>query len=149
MLSFSTLLLWLFVINLGIAMGAGIYESRVVMQEWAEMARETWPNTGLKFWAYVTTIPLTLLTFASLWVSWQSSGPERGWWVSAAIVILVERVATFGYFIPGMIAMQAGTGVPDTAVKAALSRWLWLNAGRHGLTFIGWVLALLALIQKG
>src|SRR5688572_18855790 len=30
----STILLWLFVINLGIAFGAGLYEHRVVMPNW-------------------------------------------------------------------------------------------------------------------
>lgn len=144
-----TLLLWLFVINLGIAMGAGLYESRVVMPEWASLAREKWPNTGLKFWAYVTTVPLTLLTIASLWFAWQSAGPERACWLAAAVVILLERVATFAYFIPSMIAMQVGVGVPDEQGKAALSQWLRLNIGRHTLTLIGWVLALRALVLRG
>ena len=144
-----TLLLWLFVINLGIAMGAGLYESRVVMPEWASLPREKWPNTGLKFWAYVTTVPLTLLTIASLWAAWQSAGPERAWWLAAAVVILLERAATFGYFIPTMIAMQGGVGVPDAQGKATLSQWLWLNTGRHTLTLIGWLLALRALVLRG
>ncbi len=144
-----TLLLWLFVINLGIAMGAGLYESRVVMPEWANLAREKWPNTGLKFWAYVTTFPLTLLTIASLWFAWQSAGPERAWWLAAAVVILLERVATFGYFIPSMVSMQGGVGVPDAQGKAALSQWLWLNTARHALTLIGWLLALRALVLRG
>lgn len=149
MFSFATIVLWLFVLNLGIAMGAGLYESRVLMPGWANLARETWPNTGLMFWAYVTTVPLTLLTIASLVVAWQSVGPERAWWLAAALVIVVERVATFGYFIPGMIAMQGGIGVPDVEGKAALSRWLWLNTGRHALTLIGWLLALRALVLRG
>lgn len=136
-------------INLGIAMGAGLYESRIVMPDWANMARETWPNTGVKFWAYVTTIPLTLLTLLSLWAAWQTAGPERVWWLAAAMVIMVERVATFGYFIPGMIAMQGGTGVPDAQGKAALTQWLWLNTGRHILTLAGWLLALRALVLRG
>jgi len=149
MLSFPSVVLWLFVINLGIAMGAGLYESRVVMSEWSNLARETWPNTGLKFWVYFTTIPLTLLTIMSLLAAWQSSGPERAWWLAAAAVILVERIATFGFFIPGMIAMQGGTGVPDAQGKAALSQWLWLNTVRHGLTLLGWVLAIRALVLRG
>lgn len=147
--TFTTVLLWLFVINLGIAMGAGLYESRVVMPDWANMPRESWPNTGLKFWAYVTTIPLTLLTLLSLWAAWKTGGPERAWWLAAAMVIVVERVATFGYFIPGMIAMQGGTGVPDAPGKAALTQWLWLNTGRHMLTLAGWLLALRALVLRG
>jgi len=42
-------LLWLFVINLGIAFGAGIYESRVVVHQWQTTPPQTWPNTGLQF----------------------------------------------------------------------------------------------------
>ena len=33
-----TVLLWLFVINLGVAFGAGIYESRVVVPIWEWLA---------------------------------------------------------------------------------------------------------------
>lgn len=124
MINVPTIILWLFVLNLGIAMGAGLYESRVVMPNWGNLSRETWPNTGLLFWAYVTTVPLTLLTLASLWFAWHSAGPERGWWLAAGLVILAERAATFGYFIPGMISMQGGAGVPDAQGKADLARWL-------------------------
>jgi hypothetical protein len=40
-------LLWLFVVNLGIAFGAGIYESRVVIPQWENIPPQEWPNTGL------------------------------------------------------------------------------------------------------
>ena len=46
-------LLWLFVINLGIAFGAGVYESRVVIPQWENTPPQTWLNTGLEFWVYV------------------------------------------------------------------------------------------------
>ena len=46
------ILLWLFVINLGTAFGAGIYESRVVVPQWQTTPPQTWPNTGLQFWVY-------------------------------------------------------------------------------------------------
>lgn len=146
---FSDVLLWLFVVNLGIAFGAGLYESRVVVPEWAGMARETWPNTGLKFWVYVTTVPLTLLTLGSLFAAWQSTGPERAWWLAAAVIILAERIATFAYFIPTMVRLQGGLGVPDAEVKTALTQWLWLNTGRHALTLLGWLSALRALALRG
>ncbi|MGH7315473.1 MAG: hypothetical protein ACREJS_04355 [Candidatus Rokuibacteriota bacterium] len=42
-------LLWLFVLNLGIAFGAGIYEARVVIPRWAGQPPSAWPNTGLLF----------------------------------------------------------------------------------------------------
>src|SRR5262245_23676288 len=62
-------LLWLFVINLGIAFGAGLYESRIVVPQWLSFSRDTgyrWnaeaarkADVGLRFWVYVTTLPLT------------------------------------------------------------------------------------------
>lgn len=61
----TTILLWLFVINLGIAFGAGLYEARVVIPSWRNLPPRAWPNTGVLFWVYVTTVPLTLLTLAN------------------------------------------------------------------------------------
>src|SRR6266487_6891636 len=70
----SATLLWLFVINLGAALGAGLYEHRIVVSRWitssqssgshwnADAARRD--DTGRRFWAFVTTVPLTLLTLA-------------------------------------------------------------------------------------
>ena len=57
----AAILLWLFVINLGIAFGAGLYGHRIVVPRWltaddsgrhwnAEQVRRD--NTGLRFWAY-------------------------------------------------------------------------------------------------
>ena len=59
-------LLWLFVVNLGIALGAGVYEQRVVVPQWKNIPSREWPNTGVLFWVYATTVPLTLLTLANL-----------------------------------------------------------------------------------
>jgi hypothetical protein len=67
-------LLWLFVINLGIALGAGIYEQRVVISQWENIPPQTWPQTGVLFWVYVTTVPLTLLTLANLVAAWLDRG---------------------------------------------------------------------------
>src|SRR5690606_28567205 len=77
------ILLWLFVINLGIALGAGLYEARIQVPEWlvstpgglrwdAEASLRA--NTGLRFWAFVTTGPLTLVTVANLAAAWRSRG---------------------------------------------------------------------------
>jgi hypothetical protein len=40
------IVLWLFVINLGVAFGAGIYEARDVIPQWANLPPLAWPNTG-------------------------------------------------------------------------------------------------------
>jgi hypothetical protein len=68
--------LWLFVINLGIALGAGICEQRVIILQWENIPPQTWPNTRVQFWVYVTTVPLTLLTLSNL----TSSSNLRLWY---------------------------------------------------------------------
>ena len=89
-----TILLWLFVINLGIAFGAGLYEHRIVVSRWIRASSATgiqWDaaaalqdDTGRRFWGFVTTGPLTLLTLANVIVAWRSTGAVRSWWLAAA-----------------------------------------------------------------
>lgn len=144
----KSIFLWLFVINLGIACGAGLYEARVVIPQWADLPPKTWPNTGLMFWVYVTTIPLTLLTIANLIAVWLDSSPRRKWWLGAAGIVLLERIATFSYFIPTMLGLTSSE-LPEAEVKATLSQWLFFNHGRHVLTLCGWLMALKALTLPG
>jgi hypothetical protein len=150
----ATTLLCLFVINLGIAFGAGLYESRIVVPRWiglgpdgvlmhwnAEAAQQD--DTGRRFWAFVTTGPLTLLTLANLFASWRTSGRLRRWWIGAAVTVLVERAFTFAYFIPTMVWLiqQEHSG----AVAESASTWAQVNYVRHALVVIALVCALKAL----
>jgi hypothetical protein len=139
------ILLWLFGLVLGISFGAGIYEGRIVVPQWENSPPQTWPNTGLKFWAYVTTVPLTLLTLASLVAAWRDQGPRRYWWLGAVAITIVERSATFSYFIPTMIRLMGTEDLPEAEVKATLSKWRRRNQGRHVLTLGAWLAALKAL----
>src|SRR5947208_14750985 len=112
----GTTLLWLFVINLGTAFGAGLYEHRIVVGRWltsshdsiahwnAEAARRD--DTGRRFWAFVTTLPLTVLTLANLFVAWRASSPVRWWWLVAGLAALADRTFTFAYFIPTMVGLM-------------------------------------------
>ena len=70
-------LLWLLVIFSGIAVGAGLYEARINVPRWfAPVAGSAIcvnvdairsDDSGRRFWAYVTTVPLTLLTWQAAW----------------------------------------------------------------------------------
>ena len=143
-------LLWLFVINLGVAFGAGIYEHRIVASGWLVTPPESgthWraeaalrDDTGRRFWAFVTTLPLTLLTMANLLAAWRSSGAIRGWWLAAALAALTDRVFTFGYFIPTMVRLMRA--VDSTEAVAVATRWWHLNYLRHAIVLVAWLLAL-------
>jgi Domain of unknown function (DUF1772) len=146
------ILLWLFVMNLGIAYGAGLYEKRIFLPQWFSKSEESefrvngdamrQTNTGLRFWAYITTVPLTVLTLANLVVALQSQAPRHDWWLAAAIIILVERIATFAFFIPSAIQLMNAETLPAATVSKMVSRWVRLNYVRDALTLIGWLAAL-------
>jgi hypothetical protein len=124
----TTILLWLFIINLGIAFGAGVYEHRIVVPDWlpqgahwnAEAARQD--DTGRRFWAYVTTVPLTLLTLVNLIAARRTAGRVRLWWTVSAVAALADRVWTFSYFIPVMVGLLSA---PDTAESVETARQWW------------------------
>jgi hypothetical protein len=146
------ILLWLFVINQGIAFGAGLYEQRIVLPMWFsrstdsgirvnnEAMRST--DTGRRFWAFVSTAPLTLLTLANLVVASQSQGPRHDWWIGAALVTLVERIGTFSYFIPTARKLMQAETMPPARAEAMASQWMALNHVRAILALIGWLAAL-------
>ncbi len=141
-------LLWLFVINLGIAFGAGLYEHRIVVSDWipdgahwhADAARED--DTGRRFWVVVTTVPLTLLTLASMYAGWNASGSLRVWWLGAALAAAADRVFTFAYFIPTMVGLLNAPDSPDAVATATW--WSHLNYLRHAIVLVAWLAALRA-----
>lgn len=146
--------LWLFVLFLGITFGAGLYESRVVVSQWTTSAdgAPQWDaqaarvdDTGRRFWAFVTTGPLTLLTLLSLVLAWRASGALRTWWLAAAATALADRVFTFAYFIPTMIRLMDVADTP--AARTAASRWAILDYVRHGIVLLAWLLALRAFAE--
>jgi putative effector of murein hydrolase LrgA (UPF0299 family) len=143
--------LWLFGIFLGITFGAGLYESRVVVSKWttapdgtamwdAEAARRD--DTGRKFWVFVTTGPLTLVTLISLVLAWRAAGPLRTWWLAAAATALIDRILMFSYFIPTMVRLMDAGNTP--AAREAAARWANLDYVRHVMVLVAWLLALKA-----
>jgi len=142
-------LLLLFVINLGIGVGAGFYELRVVVPVWASAPPRSLlvPESGLRFWALVTTGPLTLLTVANAIAAWQATEPVRSWWLVAVAIIVIERLATFGYFVPTMVRLQRDQSAAPAIVKAKFARWAALNYPRNVASLIAWLMAMKALVM--
>ena len=145
----ATVLLWLFVLNLGIAFGAGLYEARIVVPDWidASAAEPVWradvarhDDSGRRFWVGVTTVPLTLLTLANLLVAWRAPRRLRRWWLGAAATALADRALTLSYFVPTMIGLMESPSSPG-AVSAAV-QWTQLNHLRHLLVLAAWLAAL-------
>jgi hypothetical protein len=151
------IILWLFVITLGIAFGAGLYESRIAVPLWLRGSRASgyrWDaaaardaNAGVRFWAYVTTGPLTLLTLTSLFAAWRAPEPVRQAWLIATAAALIERVMTFAYFVPTMITLMREGALSDSAAVAKARQWVALGVVRHAATLVAWLAALAALSE--
>jgi len=154
-MNITEILLEAFIINLGIALGAGLYEIRIVLPLWFHKANGNYQvnveamrniDTGRKFWGFVTTIPLTLLTIVNLVFACKAAAPLYGWWLSATLIILLERIGTFTFFIPTAIKLQKGENLPVAKTSNMIFWWLRINYVRNALTFAALLIALKALL---
>ena len=140
------------VVNLGLVFGAGVYEQRIVAPRWLVRRRgeaTRWDgaaarldDVGRRFWGFAATMPFTVLTFASLVLAWGAGTASQAWWLAAASIAAVERLATAGYFIPVMVRLMRKAGSPDDVATAM--RWSRLNALRHVLVLAAWLASLRA-----
>lgn len=83
-------------------------------------------------------------TIGNAVAAWRDSTPRRHAWRAAVAIAVLERLVTFGYFIPRMVSLM-GEPSAGPEVSAALAQWMALNHGRHVLTVSAWVAALYAL----
>src|SRR5688500_5829799 len=143
------MVLWLFVVFSGIAVGAGLYELRVNVPRWfTPIGPSTRPvnvdaitkdDSGRRFWGFVTTAPLTLLTAASCVIAWNPATAREQWWLVGAAVMLVERVGTFGYFIPTLLKLLPPGRLSQENAEKAARHWVRLNHVRSLFAFAGWL----------
>jgi hypothetical protein len=136
---------------LGIELGAGIYEMRVLVPLWSSSpphsiiaydAQPLRPDPGRNFWIFATTF-LGLVSIANLFPAWRSTGMRRRWWLFGAGLTVLVIISTFGYFVPTLLKIH-GRDLPAGEVIAMTNWWVRLNWLRAALVFIAWVATLRA-----
>lgn len=157
--------LWMYTFNLGVAFGAGYYENKVVVPLWIKFERSTENDKtydvvvdsaemrrmdpGRKFWAFVSTIPLTALTITQLFTkrfNGRHDSVALTWLKISSIISCTERVMTFVFFIPNAIKlMNEETSAKDDSTKQIALRWTRLNYVRLILSGLAWITAMKAL----
>ncbi len=154
----SRIVLDLFVVALGINIGAGLYESRVVVPLWSRGVPETLAagnpfgqvaiNAGMTFWAFVTPVA-GLLALGALGIAWRSPQPARTWIVTSALLELTALASTMFYFRPTLkgLFLGHGAGMSAAAVGGVVRRWVGWNWARVALSVVAWCLAVVALSQ--
>jgi Domain of unknown function (DUF1772) len=134
----AALTLWLFVIGTSLILGAGLYESLVVVPFWSAGAPASLAEgnpllqvhirAGHVFWQYFTPA-LGLIAVLALLTSFGAPPRHLAWRLAATGLLLLVSVATLLYFRPALIEMVVnhGAGLTPKALTAEVRRWVVLD----------------------
>lgn len=155
--SIAQIFLWLFVVMLGIEIGAGLYETIVIVPMWAGSPPDSVVafyqhnaanpqmtiNAGGKFWIFATPLVGLLSITVLLTGKWANSEQRRLRTIGSGLALLVV-ISTFVWFVPNIILLQSKEVLTMDANKlASLANWWFtLNWVRCFLYVTAWVTAL-------
>ncbi|MGH7581650.1 MAG: hypothetical protein ACREL5_00320 [Gemmatimonadales bacterium] len=133
---YARITLMLFVALLGIDLGAGVYEMRVVLPQVVSRVEAGQPgmmvaDAGKRFWIVVTPA-LALVTILALIGTWSAPESQRAWRLLATVGQLVILGSTFLYFIPTIrqIVVPSMTPYPADVARVKIHQWMALNTWR-------------------
>jgi hypothetical protein len=155
---YRTIWLWLLVIFVGIQFGAGWYEKLAIVPLWADapadqvlvaMESSGMKRAGRMFWPFVSPV-VALLAVINLVLAWRSTTSYRRWWLAAGAAMTAYALASYGFFVPQMLAFQSGgEGSTPSQIETFVTWWTGLNYLRMTIGGIGWLCALRALSLSG
>ena len=148
-----------FVVLLGLDLGAGLYETRVLVPRWESRLASGAPaadpvlmisrDAGQKWWMGVTP-SVGLFALLALITSLLTSDASRGWRIGAAALELAVVVTTITYFAPNIVRLlEPGRTLPGAEAAAQLRTWAGFNWVRVVATSAAWLTALRALSLFG
>lgn len=154
------IILWLFVIAFGIEIGAGLYETLVVMPVWAlappdsviayfqyNVANPQFIlNAGGRFWMHQTPL-VGLLALLTLISGFRTRPEHRKWRILGAVLALIVVIATFAWFVPNLVRLfsEEVLTMSRDEVTSVTTWWVRLNWVRVVVYSAGWLAALRAL----
>ncbi len=143
-----------FLVVTGLVVGAGWFEMRVVIPQWAEasnaeevaeaLERSGHMASGKQFWALVSPAAV-LLTAANLYAAVGSEAPRRGPWVLASGTAAVTSAATAAYFVPELHRLSSAHDLNDRQVRERIRRRVRLDQVRLVALTATWYAGLRAL----
>lgn len=159
-MSAERIFLWLYVVIFGVQLGAGLYETLVIVPLWSasppqsvwgwNALREANPqlaiDSGRRFWIFITPA-VGLLSVAALLTGWPTRPEHRAWLLAATLTSFTMALITFAYFVPTLIGLMKSRpdGADAARVAAKAKTWAVLNWGRAVVLFLAWLCGLRAL----
>lgn len=148
-------LLFGLVMGLGLQIGAGLYEARVVVPLWVHEAPESTIeffnppmriDAGRHFWMLVTP-PVGVLSFANLYFAWENPADTLQLWMFASVASCTVFVVTMVYFVPTLMSFATGAQMDQKQLAFKARLWAALNWARSLVLLAAWIAALQALLM--
>jgi hypothetical protein len=155
--NFGKIIIWLFVIWVSIQYGAGLYEKRIIIPLWLEATPDQLTavleasgqkDSALKFWVFVSPL-VALLALINLIFALRSKVSIRNWWLAASLLMLLNSIFTYTYFVPAMIKLWDASNLEPGWVSTSKIRWVNFNYIRLVIGTMGWICLLKTFSQLG
>jgi hypothetical protein len=151
----NIIFLVLFILFIQFGMGGGLYESLVIYPRWKKDVRpdnlvQNLQDSGQmtasrRFWPFISPA-LSLLSIINIALAWQNTGPAHTIWLTASLIIFINRIITFSYFVPTMLRKFEHPEKMEAAqLNKAVQVWTSLSPVRILIELSAWGLALWAL----
>lgn len=139
-----------------LSIGGGLYETLVIYPRWRydvtpdnlleKLEDSGQLNANKRFWPLVSPaqvlLSITNLIIASLYI-----GTAHQAWLLAALILFLNRVLTFSYFIPVMInKFLKPQNIPAANLQVMVDTWIKLSPARILIELVAWGFALKALV---
>ena len=138
MRSIASITLWLFILGTALVLGAGLYETLVVVPFWSDGAPaslgegnpllQVQIRAGHAFWQYFTPA-LGAVALIALVTSFAAPQRHMIWRLGATGLLVLISITTLAYFRPALIGMivNHGAGRAPGTLTAEARRWVALN----------------------
>ena len=152
----NIILLVLFILFIQFGMGGGLYEFLVIYPRWrknvspANLAQKLQDSgqatANRRYWPFISPV-LTLLSIINIVLALQYTGPAHISWLTASLIIFINRVITFSYFVPTMIRKFGHPEKIDAEqLRKAVRVWTSLSPLRILIELSAWSFAIRALL---
>ncbi|MFT3745229.1 MAG: hypothetical protein QM785_13160 [Pyrinomonadaceae bacterium] len=158
-MSLSRFFLFLFVVVVGLEIGAGLYETLVVLPMWALNAPDSVVafyqhnqanpdfaiNAGGRFWIFLTPL-VGLVAIITLLTGLKTTGSHRKWRTAGTVIAIVVVTVTFAWFVPNLLRLLYHVPEMTSAdIATTANRWYVANWGRVVVGMTAWLCGLRAL----
>ncbi len=153
------LFLCAFVFSVGMGIGGGVYETRVVYPNWAKdptpeglgekLVSSGQAGAGRRYWPLVSPTS-ALLAILNVFFAWHQTGLVANLWLMSSVSIILKSVTTYTYFVPTYIRrISKPETMNTTALRRIVRTWTALSPLRVLVEIFAWITGIVALLLSG